>query len=437
MHKQTHIPTAFADLGIVRPILDALEKAEFRTPTEIQAGLIPLVLAGRDVLGQARTGTGKTAAFGLPILQKLCPDKRLQALIVVPTRELAVQVAAEVRRLGEGTGLRVVPVYGGQKIKHQLHLLGKKPHIVVGTPGRIIDLLERRALTFEDIRFVVLDEVDRMLDIGFRDDIRRILSDVRHEHQTVFVSATLTDEINRLARQYMRDPVEVNVSQDELTVDHVTQSYITVDPWDKFRLFMALLEREKPKLAIIFCNTKHGARKLAKRLHDAGVDAKEIHGDLVQQKRERVMDRFRKHNLQLLVATDLAARGIDVQGITHIVNYDIPPDPHVYVHRIGRTARMGSFGKAITFVTREQGKELTEVERLINKEITQDKLEGFESSPPPDRDRPMMGPPADPAVSRYSAPVFSGAEPSGGTAVVHARPKTLGGKFRPARKRRR
>ncbi len=438
MHKQLHLPTAFAELGIDTPLLRALEKAGFVEPTEIQQHMIPLVLQGKDVLGQARTGTGKTAAFGLPLLQMISPDKRLQSLILVPTRELAVQVAAEIRRLSDSTGLHVVPVYGGQKIVHQLHLLGKKPHIVVGTPGRVMDFMERRVLRFDDIRMAILDEVDRMLDIGFRDDIRKILSVIVHPHQTVFVSATLNDEIKRLARQYMTDPVEVNVSQDDLTVEHVKQVYMTVDPWDKFELLRRLLKFEGPKLAIIFCNTKHAARKLAKRLHDAGEDAKEIHGDLVQQKREKVMERFRRHNIHLLVATDLAARGIDVSGITHIINYDTPPDPHMYVHRIGRTARMGSFGKAITFVTREQGSQLTEIERLINKEIEQQQIEGFVPRSAPDdyQSRPSTMPPAR---SRYAAPVFSEvpAAPTQETTETVARPKRLGAKFKPARRRRR
>ena len=202
MHKHANLPAAFAELGLETPVLRALVKAGFVEPSEIQKAMIPEVLAGKDVLGQARTGTGKTAAFGLPILQGISLEKGLQALVVVPTRELAVQVAAEIRRLADSTGFHIVPIYGGQKIKHQLHLLGKKPHIIVGTPGRILDLLDRRELNFNDVRIAVLDEVDRMLDIGFRDDIRNILSRIEQEHQTVFVSATLTDDIKRLAKQY-------------------------------------------------------------------------------------------------------------------------------------------------------------------------------------------------------------------------------------------
>ncbi|HOB74559.1 MAG TPA: DEAD/DEAH box helicase [Phycisphaerae bacterium] len=430
MHRQRNLPAAFAELGVDLPRLRALQKIGFVEPSEIQRQLIPLILQGRDVMGQARTGTGKTAAFGLPILQSIELEKRLQALILVPTRELAVQVAAELRRMCDADEIRIVPIYGGQKIKHQLHLLGRRPHICVGTPGRVMDLMGRGALSFDEIRFVVLDEVDRMLDIGFRDDIRYILSYVKTPHQTIFVSATLDDEIKHLAAQYMNDPLEVNVSRDELTVEEVTQVYMTVDPWDKYRLLTLILEKEDPRLAIIFCNTKHGARKLAKRLHADGVSAREIHGDLVQAKRERVMDKFRKHHIKLLIATDLAARGIDVQGISHIINYDMPDDPHVYVHRIGRTARMGSFGKAISLVTREQGAQLTAVEQLINKEIPQERIEGFVSRPPPGD-----------FYGRGFSTCEAGAAPEPVTAApataTPARPKTLAARFKPARRRRR
>jgi len=430
MHKHPNLPSVFAELGVETPYLRALHKLGFREPTEIQTRVIPLVLQRCDVLGQARTGTGKTAAFGLPVMQMVERDRGLQAIVLVPTRELAVQVAAELRRLGEFSDLRVVPVYGGQKIKQQLHLLGRKPQIVVGTPGRVMDLLNRGALAFDDIRFAVLDEVDRMLDIGFRDDIREILSQIKREHQTILVSATLTDEIRRLATHYAKDTVEIDVSRDELTVDHVVQTYLTTDPWDKFELLRLLLVREEPKLVIVFCNTKHSVRKLAKRLHGAGIDAKEIHGDLVQQKRERVMDRFRKHKLNVLVATDLAARGIDVNGISHIINYDLPDDANVYVHRIGRTARMGSFGKAISLVTREQGELLTEIEKLINREISQDQVEGFVPRPPREE---MQESQAAPGVSRHAAPLQGDHKSETG-----GQPKTkrLGAKFKPARRRR-
>jgi ATP-dependent RNA helicase DeaD len=354
----------------------------FTEATEIQQSLIPLILEGRDVIGQARTGTGKTAAFGLPMLQSFSPQHGLQGLVVAPTRELTVQVASELERMAEHTDLHIVPVYGGERVRRQLHALGKKPHVVVGTPGRLIDFMKRGALNFEDLRIAVLDEVDRMLDIGFRDDIKYILSKIEGDHQTVFVSATLNDDILQLARRHTTDPVEINVSQDQLTVDHVTQTCCTAERHEKFDLLTALIKEKQPDLAIVFCNTRRAVHQLSRRLHGAGLNARGLHGDMMQQKRTRVMERFRRQKINLLVATDLAARGIDVQGITHIINYDIPADPDVYVHRIGRTARMGQFGEAITIVTREEGKELTAIEKLINREIPNQRVPGFESKAP-------------------------------------------------------
>jgi ATP-dependent RNA helicase DeaD len=440
MHKPHHLPPAFVELGLEVPILRALEVMKFTEPSPIQRELVPPVLSGRDVLGQARTGTGKTAAFGMPILQRIDPDDRLQAIVLTPTRELAVQVLGEFRRLAQFTQVHCVPVYGGTGMKQQIHQLGRKPHVVVGTPGRVMDMMGRRALSLERIRFAVLDEVDRMLDIGFRDDIRKILGAIKHPHQTVFVSATLDEEIKKLARQYMREPVEVNVSRDELTVEEVSQFYCVVDPWDKFRLLRLFLQQETPKLAIVFTNTRHGARKLARRLYDAGIEAREIHGDLVQQKRERIMDRFRRHQIPILVATDLAARGIDVHQITHIINYDLPQDISIYVHRIGRTARMGATGKAVTFVTREEGGELTQIEVLINKELKKLEVSGFSSSPAPREHEMRIGPVE--AVKSVEGQRQEGepTAPAGATrpaAATSTAPRTLGGKFPISRRHRR
>ena len=433
MKPHADLPQTFADLGVELRLLKAVHKMKFAEPTEIQRAMIPPALAGRDILGQARTGTGKTAAFGLPMLQRLdeCPE--LQGLCLTPTRELAVQVAAEIRRLAEFTRLKCIPVYGGQKIAHQLHLLGRRQDVIVGTPGRLLDLLRRRAINFNHLRVVVLDEVDRMLDIGFRDDIKAILSHIKGEHQTSFVSATIDDEIKRLARMFTTDPLELDVSRDTLTVDEVEQYYVSVSPMDKYRMLKVILAREQPKLAIVFCNTKHGVRKLAKKLYRDRIEAREIHGDLVQRRRERVMDRFRRHQIQVLVATDLAARGIDVSAISHIINYDTPQDPHSYVHRIGRTARMGACGRAVTFVTPEQGKELTEIEKLINKELTCREFEGFVPSEPPGE--PAAESPQDQRPSRYRELVFS-SPGSDADLPESAPPKTLGSKFRPRRRRR-
>jgi ATP-dependent RNA helicase DeaD len=262
-----------------------------------------------------------------------------------------------------------------------------------------------------------------MLDIGFRDDIKEILGRIRGAHQTIFVSATIEGEINRLSRQYMKDPIELNVSQDQMTVDEVDQSYVSAERRDKFRLLRLVLGTENPPVAIVFCNTRAQARKLATKLYAEGIPAKEIHGDLDQNKRDRVMAAFRKHQIKVLVATDLAARGIDVSAISHIINYDIPPDSQVYVHRIGRTARMGARGIAITFVTREEGKELTNIEKLINREIPERQVEGFTPSSPPE-DRALAGE----AVAVAAKAAELAAAPQA---------KNLGGKYRPSRRRRR
>ena len=431
MQKHPQLPQGFAELGVEVRFLNALQKMGFAEPTEVQVKMIPMALQGRDILGQARTGTGKTAAFGLPVLQQLDPARRLQAICLAPTRELAVQVTAELRRLAATTDLHIVPVYGGQKVATQLHHLGRKPHFVVGTPGRVLDFMERRVLNLSDVGFVILDEVDRMLDIGFRDDIKRILSRVTAPHQTIFVSATIDEQVRRLAQPFMRDPVTLDVSRDRLTVEEVDQSYISVEGHDKFHLLRMLLSQEELPIAIVFCRTKHSARKLSKKLYDAGINAKEIHGDLMQRKRDHVMEQFRKHQIHVLVATDLASRGIDVSAISHIINYDVPEDPEVYVHRIGRTGRMGARGVAITFLTKEQGKELTNIEKLINLEIPKREVKGFVPRPPPERSRG-----ASPGAP-WSAPLLAVASSEAPTQTATKKPKTLGGRFRPARRRRR
>jgi ATP-dependent RNA helicase DeaD len=440
------LPEAFAALGVRPSILRALAEAKYQTPSEIQALLIPRALAGVDILGQARTGTGKTASFGIPVLQQAIKGLATQAIILVPTRELAVQVDEELKRLGQFTPIRSVPVFGGQKILAQMKFLKHHPEILVGTPGRVIDLLDRRIISFENIRFVVLDEVDRMLDIGFRDDIRNILSRVKgvrrqadtrepsgfaaglhhpaaeptgsaaSSHQTIFVSATISDEIDKLARRYMREPVEKLIApgaDDKPTVEKVEQYYCSVQPWDKYRLLRALLAQEKPELAIVFTRTKRGAEKIAKKLHFDGIECREIHGNLAQNQRERVMKGFKGGKFDVLIATDLASRGIDVADISHIINYDIPEDPEAYVHRVGRTARMNKTGKAFTLVTKEQGDELTKVENLINMVIPVATVAGFEPRPTPDDwtegkpggYQPTTG--AKPIVNRYERPYGS------------------------------
>lgn len=358
-------------LKLSPPLLHAMARLKFKAPTDIQRELIPVALQHKDVIGQARTGTGKTAAFAIPIIQQLEIGAGTQALILAPTRELAAQVEEHIQALGKETGVRTVTILGGRRIKQQLDALKKRPEVIVGTPGRVLDLMHRKELDIRKLRFAVLDEVDRMLDIGFRDDIRKILRSIEAPHQTIFVSATLDDEIQKLARTFMNDPVEVNVSHDMLTVDQVQQGFVSVHPHDKFNTLLGFLKHEAPHLAIVFTNTKHKARRLAQFLRKEGINCKEIHGDLVQEKRDRVMQHFRDAKIHVLVATDLASRGLDVMDISHIVNFDVPADPAAYVHRIGRTARMGKTGYAVMLVTAEEGESLTKIEKLINREIPQ------------------------------------------------------------------
>lgn len=367
----------FAGLGLDAPLLRALARAGFEHPTDIQREMIPVALAGEDCLGQARTGTGKTAAFTLPMLQTIERGEGLQGLVLVPTRELAAQVGEHVKQLSPRPTPRTVITFGGTRINRDLKALEKGIDILVGTPGRVLDLIGRGAIDLSGVKVAVLDEVDRMLDIGFRDDIRRIMSKVAKERQTIFVSATITDEIRRLAKGLMRSPAQINVSQDNVTVDKIRQDYLSVRSDTRFDALKAFLEAVDPTLAIVFTRTKRGADLVSKKLRRAHIACVEIHGGLAQGKRTRVLDAVREGKVEVLVATDLASRGLDVTGVSHVVNYDIPDDPAVYVHRIGRTARMGAHGHALTLVLPDQGRELTAIEMLINQELTQVRLEDF------------------------------------------------------------
>jgi superfamily II DNA/RNA helicase len=371
----------FASLGLRNSVLKGVHAMGFTAPTQIQADLIPAVLSNRDVLGQAKTGSGKTAAFGLPLFHMATRELPFQSIIMVPTRELAVQVAAEMAELGQFTPIKTSAVYGGESIRGQARELERGPEIIVATPGRLMDMLDRGLLHLNNVKFVVLDEVDRMLDIGFRDDIRKILSRIKSEHRTIFVSATISEEIERLARSYMRDPVKIVATSGSLTVSLVEQHYLPVQPWDKRRLLMHLLTHEEPALTLVFCRTKRGVDDVAEHLHRHGIDVQAIHGDMRQGKRNQVMKHLRGGTLSVLVASDLAARGIDVENITHVINYDIPEDPEVYIHRIGRTARAGRGGIAWSFVTSEQGPLLTAVEKLANIEIPKMEYPDFQPSP--------------------------------------------------------
>ncbi len=397
---------SFAELGLRNSVLKGVEAAGFKRPTKIQAELIPPTLEGRDVLGQAKTGSGKTAAFGLPLFHMATRGLAFQSLVLVPTRELAQQVANELQEFGQFTPIRVSAVFGGESVRTQAQNLEQGPEIIVATPGRLIDMLDRGLMHLRNCKFVVLDEVDRMLDIGFRDDIKRILANIKTEHRTIFVSATISDEIEKLARSYMRDPVKIVSTSGALTVSLVEQHHLPVLPWDKRRLLLHLLTHEEPALTLVFCRTKRTVDDVADFLTRHRVDAHAIHGDMQQSRRNRVMGKLREGKLEVLVASDLAARGLDVDNITHVINYDLPEDPEVYVHRIGRTARAGRGGVAWSFVVPDQGELLTNIEMLANVEIPKMEYPDFTPSPPRD-DRPMRGP----APAPRPAPAAGGPPP--------------------------
>ncbi len=375
----------FAGMGLGETVVRGLTDSGFEHPTDIQAQLIPAILAGKDVIGQARTGTGKTAAFSLPVFQMADPGVQMQGLVLTPTRELATQVAAEMDALGKHTPIRTSCIIGGESMRAQQKSVERGGHIIVGTPGRIMDLHGRRQIHFDNIRFVILDEVDRMLDIGFREDIKKILRSVKGDHQTIFVSATMDSQIESLARSFMhKDAEKITTVSGSLTVAMVDQKYLPVEPWDKRALLLHMLRHEKPDTTVVFCKTKATVHKITKYLQDKNVSAREIHGDLQQRKRTQVMDAMREGKLDVLIASDLAARGLDVEHITHVINYDLPEDPEVYVHRIGRTARAGRRGIAWSFVTPDQGQLLTEIEKMSGAMIEKLDYPKFKPGPVPD-----------------------------------------------------
>jgi ATP-dependent RNA helicase DeaD len=386
----------FESLGLSPVMLQALAQAGYEYPTPIQAGLIPLALQGVDVVGQARTGTGKTAAFAIPILERLARGKEAhdpQALILVPTRELAVQVRDEVVKLAAGRKVHCVAVYGGKPIRQQMEKLRRGAQIVVGTPGRVLDHLARGTINLSRLSVVVLDEADRMLDIGFRPDIERILKRCPTSRQTLLLSATVPPPIAKLAERYMRQPQTINFSPQEIAVETIEQFYFTVDPERKFDLLVRLLAREQPRQAIIFCRTKRGTEKVYQRLSKKLPDVACIHGDMPQSARDRVMAAFRGGQVRLLVATDVVGRGIDVSSISHIINYDIPTFCDDYVHRVGRTGRMGREGVAFTFVAPGEGPELTRIEQRINRLLKRDEIKDFEAQATPGLVRPSPATP--------------------------------------------
>ena len=360
----------FNEFNLSADLLAEIEKAGFVEASPIQEQTIPLALEGNDVIGQAQTGTGKTAAFGLPTLEKIhTEDQTIQALVIAPTRELAVQSQEELFRFGRSKGVKVRSVYGGSSIEKQIKALKSGAHIVVGTPGRLLDLIKRKALKLQDIETLILDEADEMLNMGFLEDIEAIISRVPENRQTLLFSATMPEAIKRIGLQFMKDPEHVKIAAKELTTELVDQYYIRVKEQEKFDTMTRLMDVEQPELVIVFGRTKRRVDELTRGLKIRGFRAEGIHGDLDQNKRLRVLRDFKNGNLDVLVATDVAARGLDISGVTHVYNYDIPQDPESYVHRIGRTGRAGKSGQSITFVAPNEMGYLQIIENLTKKRM--------------------------------------------------------------------
>ena len=374
----------FKELGLDHDLLKAIAQSGFEEATPIQAETIPLVLEGKDVIGQAQTGTGKTAAFGLPILQHIDKaDRSIQALVISPTRELAIQTQEELYRLGRDKKIKVQAVYGGADIRRQIRQLADHPQIVVGTPGRILDHIGRHTLKLEHLDTLVLDEADEMLDMGFIDDIEKIVEQMPTERQTLLFSATMPAAIMRLTNKFMKEPVIVKIKAKELTADTVEQYYVRAKDYEKFDVMTRLFDVQDPDLALIFGRTKRRVDELTRGLKARGYRAEGIHGDLTQQKRMSVLRQFKSGQLDFLVATDVAARGLDISGVTHVYNYDIPQDPDSYVHRIGRTGRAGHKGVSVTFVTPNEIEYLHTIEDLTKKRMLPMK--------PPTAEEALMG----------------------------------------------
>ncbi|HKH23279.1 MAG TPA: DEAD/DEAH box helicase [Solirubrobacterales bacterium] len=389
-------PPSFADLRLSEGLLQTLEELGYAEPTPIQAQAIPALLDGHDVIGQAQTGSGKTAAFGLPLLEYLDPEnEETQAIVLTPTRELCIQVTQALRAYAEHLeGVNVVAVFGGAPIRDQQSRLRSGAQVVVATVGRMMDLIQRQSLVLTAARYVVLDEADEMLDLGFIEDVEKILRMCPSGRQTLLFSATMPGPVAKLAEQYMYDPVTIRVTPKKLTVDSVEQAYVMVEPRKKLERLVEVLKAEEPEQAIIFVRTKIGAARLGRDLADKGLRVKALHGDLSQGQRDGVMISFKEHKTPLLVATDIAARGLDIEHVTHVINYDMPNNPEIYVHRIGRTGRVGRTGRAITFATSKQAGELKEVERVVKAPIGEwePPEERLEHAPTP---RHREGPPPE------------------------------------------
>lgn len=366
----------FSQLGLSETLLNAVRKKGFEEPTAIQALTIPVMLQGdNNIIAQAQTGTGKTAAFGLPLLDRADSSRsQVQALVLAPTRELAVQVSEEMNSLKPDGSLRIVPIYGGQAIGQQLNRLKRGVHVVVGTPGRVIDHLHRKTLDLSHLDYLVLDEADEMLNMGFLEDMEEIMAHTPQDKRTLLFSATMPPRIKSLAEKYMEGYQHLKVDQSPLTTDLTEQRYFEVRESDKFEALCRMVDMEDEFYGLVFCRTKADVDRVASHLSDRGYDAGCIHGDISQAQRERTLDQFKKRTITLLVATDVAARGIDVQDLTHVINFSLPQDPESYVHRIGRTGRAGKSGTAVTFITPREYKRLRFIQRMAGSDIKKSRV---------------------------------------------------------------
>lgn len=364
----------FKELKVNEKILRAVEEMGFEQATPIQEQAIPIALQGRDLIGQAQTGTGKTAAFSIPFLEKITEDPVIQVLVLTPTRELCIQVAEEVGKIGKYVRAKALPIYGGQDINRQIRALKNRPQIIIATPGRLMDHMNRRTIRLDHLKVVVLDEADEMLNMGFLEDIEKILSACNSDRQTLMFSATIKPEIEKIANTFMREPLFVKVKTQELTVPVIEQHFYEVPERDKLDALCRILDIQNPELALIFGRTKRRVDELSDALQKRGYLAEGIHGDLSQRQRDSVMAKFRNAQIEILVATDVAARGLDISGVTHVYNFDIPLDVDSYVHRIGRTGRAGQTGLAITFVEPREFGQLRNIERTIKKKLIRQPL---------------------------------------------------------------
>jgi ATP-dependent RNA helicase RhlE len=365
----------FEDLNLMKPLLDSVRKEGYTTPTKIQQQSIPHILSGKDLFGCAQTGTGKTAAFALPILQRLALDKNttqtsgIKALILAPTRELAIQIDESFRTYGAGTGLKCTCIYGGVSQQIQVSKLKRGVEIIVATPGRLLDLIQQRIINLDKIQYLVLDEADRMLDMGFVPDIKRIVALLPVKRQTLCFAATITPQIKKLAGSILSSPVNVSVAPEIEITGLITQSVYFVRKEDKRNLLRHVMRDDSIGNALVFTRTKHGADRVARDLNRSGITAEAIHGDKSQNKREHSLKGFRSGQIRVLVATDVVSRGIDIDSLSHVINFEIPEEPATYVHRIGRTGRAGATGTAMSFCSGEERKYLADIHRVIHKEI--------------------------------------------------------------------